>query len=54
MHAGPLIGPSHVSTEGRKEKELLVFRVKGIKDHELVRWQLKKNETFVGKIVEQR
>lgn len=40
--------------EGRKKKRIVVFRLTDIPSHLLLRWQLKKNERFFQRGVEQR
>lgn len=42
-----------MDADGRKEKPVVVFRVK-LQDRELKLWSLKKNERLVGNTVEQR
>jgi len=42
-----------ITVEGRKKKQMLVFRIK-LRDFEIKKWSLKKNETMVGSTVEQR
>lgn len=39
---------------GRKPKDMLVFRVKGLYRRGLMQWTLKRNERMVGNVVEQR